>query len=519
MQLLEYEIKHTEKLNATWEIDNNILEVYSSVPNFSECFKVNNRDKNEYEIIVKQNIDPSVIGLQAISIIVIDKLNYDYLIYNQAINIVDSSAPVLSYPEKIEIKDIEINNLTIEKYIQISDNYDLLPVLHVTYLDKEKNVISNVDEFKRYIRGEKKAFIEVFASDASSNSSDKKEIEFSVDDITAPNIVLKNSDNNLDVDINNINIIYVDDTKIDEFDINNYFMINDNYDPSPNIIFSFYNNMTCEVVDNVLEELKKGNVVSCEYYGIDNANNKSATGKTLIMVKDITPPIISGVQDLIVNDVDLDDYDFVRNINYIDNIDLEPSLIIKYYVDDEEYQKYEFLDKIKKGYVGSVKYVAIDKALNYSLEYLQKITVVDTTPPVITIDDIKDDGKYLQLNEIKYKVEDNFENEVKVYVTFNNYEYKNTKITDVGSYEFKVTAIDLAGNETVRILKFNIIEKNITGCGDDVSCYVDNYASVIVVVTILMLVSVGTMVFKIVYKVVKNKKNKNELNITMDNHS
>lgn len=507
MHLLEYEIKHTEKLNANWKIENNTLEVYSEVPNYSDSFKVVNREKGEYEIIVKQNIDTNVIGIQAITIIVVDKLNYDYLVFNQAIDVVDSLPPIIVCPEIVEIKDTEINNLILEKYIQTSDNYDIIPALNILYYDKDKNLINNIDEFKKYIRGEKTAYIEVFSVDASSNSSDKIMAEFRVLDVSAPNIIIDNDYKDA---------IYIDDTKIEEFDLNSNFLISDNYDSSPNIIFNFYNNITKEPIDNVIEELKKGTVINCEYYGIDNCNNKTKTNQVLLMVKDITVPTISGIENLTIKDKEVDSYDFLQNIICKDNIDQTPSLNIKYFINDKELSKYEFLSELKKGYNGIIKYVAYDKALNYSEEYIQNITIIDTTAPTITIKDIKENGKYLSLDEIKFEVNDNFYEEVEVYVTLNDYEYKGTKISEVGLYTFKIIAKDASGNESIKELKFNIIEKNITGCSGDIDCYIDNYTTVIVVVTVLMLVSLGTIIFKIVYTIKKRRNNKNKLNITID---
>ena len=59
------------------------LEVFATVPNYANSFSVTNRLENEYEIILKQNIDSSIIGTQVVSIIVIDKVNNDYLLFNK----------------------------------------------------------------------------------------------------------------------------------------------------------------------------------------------------------------------------------------------------------------------------------------------------------------------------------------------------------------------------------------------------------------------------------------------------
>ena len=76
-RLLEYKISYSE-LKATWNILLDELEVFATVPNYANSFSVTNRLENEYEIILKQNIDSSIIGTQVVSIIVIDKVNNEY---------------------------------------------------------------------------------------------------------------------------------------------------------------------------------------------------------------------------------------------------------------------------------------------------------------------------------------------------------------------------------------------------------------------------------------------------------
>ena len=51
--LLEYQLSYSEKLKATWNILLDEIEVYSTVPNYSESFFVMNRSEEEYEIILK----------------------------------------------------------------------------------------------------------------------------------------------------------------------------------------------------------------------------------------------------------------------------------------------------------------------------------------------------------------------------------------------------------------------------------------------------------------------------------
>ena len=492
-KILNYDISFSEKLDASWNILMNELEVNSIVPDYTKSFIVNNRDERDYELIIKQNIDSSVLGMQAITIIVIDKVNKDYLIYNKAINVVDKTIPDITYPDTLTIKDEEINNLLLEKYISINDNYDLKPRIEITYLNSSLEKIETLDEFKKYLKTSKQAYLSFYGIDSSSNTTENIEIEVIITDTTSPVILEKFKDT-----------ISINDDVIDNFKIEDYFEISDNYDLSPRFIYTFKNLNKEEDVTNIIEALKEGDIIEIEYYGIDDVGNETKKKKTLIKINDITRPIINGLEEITLKDYEVNVNNIIKTIIYSDNLDKKPSLIIEYYTNEEKVNEYQFIENAKKGYSSKVVYKVIDESGNESDQLFQKVTVIDTTAPTISVNHIKNGGKYLKLESIEYEVSDNFNSDIEVYVKLNGSLYENTLISEVGKYKLEIIAKDASGNETIKQMEFFIIENNINGCMGDVNCYIDNYTNVIIATSIMM---VG-IVAVIIIKVVKSKKKK-----------
>lgn len=495
-KLLDYEIVYSEKLKATWNVVLDELEVYSLVPNYVSSFFVLNREEEEYEVVLKETIDSSVIGTQVISIVVIDKLNNDRLLFNKPIHVVDKTVPCLSYPSKIEINDTQVDKLELSDYIDIVDNYDNNAQIEYSYYNKEKQEIGTFSLFKEYLKYNKEGLIKFYGVDSSNNKTEEVTLEIVIEDISSPVITTSFTDK-----------VIIKDVNLEEFNLNTSFSIIDNYDNNPLLVLEIYDSNN-NLVEDYKESLLEGTNLELRYYGIDNANNKTPLKKVPLILEDTTPPVISGNTDITINDVDVTDSFYLDGVVYSDNIDKMPILEIMFYIGEEKVSKYLFLEKIKKGEKGCVSLQAIDSSNNKSDVLLKRIEVIDTTPPIINILDIKDGGKYIKLEEIVYEVSDNFKEEVEVYVEVNGHKYENTLISEVGSYEVKVYAKDKSGNETIKKLNFTIIENNLNGCDGDIKCYIDNYTNVIIVVSVLTIVSVGLVVIKLI---VEKKKEKSKI--------
>ena len=265
------------------------------------------------------------------------------------------------------------------------------------------------------------------------------------------------------------------------------------------------------LVDNYKEELLKKGMLEVRCYGVDESTNKSSILTIKLIIKDTTAPVIEGVSDIIINDVDLSSDFYLSQIKYYDNIDTSPTLNISFYINEELTNQYLFLEKLKKGYKGCIAYQVVDSSNNKSEIYYQMINVIDTTPPEVVVTNIKENGKYLKVEEITYEVKDNFEEVVETYIEVNGSKYTNSLINEVGEYVVLIYAKDKAGNEVKKEFKFNIIENNIKGCDGDIKCYVDNYLDVIIVVSVLTIASICLVIVKIIIERKKEKTKVKEI--------
>ncbi len=493
--LLEYKIGYSEKLKATWNILLDELEVFATVPNYANSFSVTNRLENEYEIILKQNIDSSIIGTQVVSIIVIDKVNNDYLLFNKTINVVDKTIPCLSYPDQIILDDTDVETFDIGEYISVVDNYDNNAHLVCSYYNKEEEKLS-FDSFKKYLKNHNNGYICFYGVDESKNKTEDIKLEIIVNDTTPPIITTSFLDE-----------LIVKDVEYDSFDILSYFNIIDEYDSNPSLVLEVYDKND-HLLDAYKSKLLEDKVLKLKYYGFDKSGNKTNVVEQNIILQDTIAPVIKGLNELILKDNEVNEDFYLYDLEYKDNIDVNPKLEILFYIGEEEVNKYVFLEKIKTGCIGHVLFQAIDFANNHSETFLRKIKVIDTTPPVIKLLDIKNEGKYIKVEQINYEVSDNFNNDIDVYVEINGQEYNNTLINEIGQYHVSIYAKDSSGNESKKEFTFSIIENNIKGCSGDIKCYVDNYSSVIVTVTVLTICSIALVIIKII---LERKKSKTKL--------
>lgn len=485
-ELLEYQIVFSEKLKATWNILLDEIEVYMSVPDYKSSFFVLNRKEEEYQIIVKETIDSSVIGTQVYSIVVLDKVNNDELLFSKAINVADKTVPCITYPDVININDKELGSFNLDNYIQIDDNYDDNAKLYYSYYNKDGNKIDSFSLFKEYLNNNSSGNITFYGIDNSGNKTEVMNLSIDVKDTTPPVIstLIKET-------------IVIKDTELENFNLSSIFNINDEYDVNPLLVVEVYDSNNV-VLEDYKKKLVEGEMLEVRYYGVDNSNNKSKVYTLKIVLEDTTAPMISGVTDMEINDSSVNDDFYLDGLLYSDNIDKAPTLDIVFYIGEEKVNKYLFLEKIKKGLEGCVSFQVIDKSNNKSEVHLRRIKVIDTTAPIIKLVDLKDGGKYIKVEDIKYEVEDNFLGSIDIYIEVDGDEYQNTLINEIGKHTVVIYAKDESGNVGKKEFSFTIIENNINGCSGDIKCYVDNYLNVIIVVSVLTLVCVALVVVKFI---------------------
>ena len=479
-KLIEYETKYLEKIKIIWDIESYDIEVFSKLPNIKEDIKIENRTNEEYEYLIENDVDTSVIGLKTVHIAIYDKLTADYIVMSKAINVKDITPPYIIYENKYKINDFEIDTIELKNLFKISDNYDqvLLPI--IKYYDINLNEIIGYDNYKKYIKNNQLSYIKFSATDSSNNKTDSELIEIVIKDTKSPII-------------NKIDKIEVIDKEIENFNVDNFINVSDDYDKNPKIVYSFND-------EELRNKLKQGIKIEFTYFGIDESGNKTEEIKCEIIPIDTTPPTIE-IENITINDVDFEKLDYEKYIkitdNFIDKVNVEK----KYYINDENVDIKQFNEKILKGEKGTIKYIVYDNALNYSNEVEQNINVIDTTPPTILVNNINNNEKYINIDKIEYEIKDNFEKcNVSIYLDDSPYNFEKIEI---GKHRLYIEATDLSGNNNVVYLEFEIIEDNLIGCGNDFKCYINNYIEIVIIVGVLLLLVSGMIV---THLIIKNKK-------------
>lgn len=486
--LLEYSTYYKEKIKIEWNKENYIVNVFDQAPIFKNDILILNRNENEYEYLMEKHLDTSLIGLKTIHIGVYDKSAADYIILSKAVSVVDQIPPVLDYDKKINLNDVDINLYNFLDIIKICDNYDNTCSTNITYYDKDINKIDNLKEFQIYLSNNQKAYLKFDVSDSSNNKSSTDIIEINVIDTIPPKIEVFDE-------------IIIVDKEIDSFVLEDMIEVSDNYTKNLSLVFDFkeHNNLS---YNEILEVLKKGQNVYFSYFTKDNSGNISEIVESVIKCIDTTKPVVI-LNNKNILDTEIDQFNFNSLYEVIDNFDIKCDIEITYFINDLNCSKSEFIDKIKRGYIGIIKYIAKDSFNNISDEVFQEIKLIDTLSPIIEIINIKNQEKYIKLDKIEYIVKDNFDGVT--YVAYLDEEvYINQKI-DIGEHTFKIIARDTFNNETINEVKFSVIEDNIIGCKDDVSCYVNNYLEVVIIVSSLLVFVVILIVIRIISFKRKNK--------------
>ena len=490
-ELIDYQIFYSNKIKIKVNQKQYDINVFNELPDFNNEVKVLNRSDEEYEIYLEENIDTSIIGIKVLLLAIYDLTNADYVTIPITINIIDNECPIIEYPLELLYLDNEYSDKTFLEDIKITDNYDNNLIINISYYNKEKEKMDK-NEFYHYLSFNLEGYISIKVSDQSNNSSVSDKINIKIIDQTCPEIAI-------------INSLEVIDTDIESFEFEANLSVNDKYDENPCLIVKYYD-MENNEIDDYKKELLTGRKVIATYYGIDEFNNKTEEIKCIITPIDLTIPIIHNIKDIEINDYELYNTDFFEGIYASDNFDKNLSIIKTYYILDEYVSYKDFLEKLSKGLKGCIKYQTKDYSNNLSIEYIQNIIVFDTTPPDIKIENVKNDEKYIYLENIKYSVSDNFENEIKIEVYLNDLIYNNEEIMVPGEYKIFIKAVDESNNISEYVLKFTIIEDNIIGCGTDAICYYNNYSELIVIVCAVLSIGVAIVVGQLIIKVNKKKK-------------
>ena len=482
-QIINYNLYHREKIKVNWQVESYELNVYSEVPDFKKDIQILNREIGEYEYLIEKQIDTMIIGLKTVHIGIYDKKAADYIVLSKAVSVVDKMAPIITYPSNITIEDNLIMTIDYFDYIDVSDNYDTYLDTTIKYYDEELKEVQDLESFRTYLSSNQKGYLKFIAKDTSKNETSTEFIEINVIDTLAPLI-------------NEIDKLVINDTEVDHFDLLSNFIVSDNYDHHPEVVFDFgeYNQYAYEELKEVL---KTGTNIHFSYFAIDESMNK-----TEVFQADTIKPSVK-VSDVTVDDVDYNSNDFEQLVIISDNFKYPCRLEKKYYINDVLVNQEQFDEAMLRGQKGYIVYVGIDTFDNRSEEVRQNINVIDTIVPQIIVKNIQNGQKYIKMDKIEYEIVENFDN-YELIVLLDDKEYLGGKV-EIGKHELYIKVKDAIGHERSLSLDFEVIEDNIIGCKGDASCYVNNYLEVVIIVSALLIFVIIMIIVRIVIKKKKQK--------------
>lgn len=184
-----------------------------------------------------------------------------------------------------------------------------------------------------------------------------------------------------------LNEYTVYDTDLENIDFSSSIEISDNYDHNMTPIIYYYDENDKRIsLTEAIEKFKKDYVLIVGYVAIDSSQNKSSEFFQKYLLVDTTKPIVTGIEQIIIDDVDLLKVDFTTYFQVFDNLDSNPKLILSFFSDE-----YEPINDIKD-YLNINNFVNIearglDRFNNESEPFLSMIKLKDTTPPTIEVDD------------------------------------------------------------------------------------------------------------------------------------
>lgn len=487
-QIINYNLYHREKIKVNWQVESYELNVYSEVPDFKKDIQILNREIGEYEYLIEKQIDTMIIGLKTVHIGIYDKKAADYIVLSKAVSVVDKMAPIITYPSNITIEDNLIMTIDYFDYIDVSDNYDTYLDTTIKYYDEELKEVQDLESFRTYLSSNQKGYLKFIAKDTSKNETSTEFIEINVIDTLAPLI-------------NEIDKLVINDTEVDHFDLLSNFIVSDNYDRHPEVVFDF-GECNQYAYEELKEVLKTGTNIHFSYFAIDESMNKTAVFQAVIEVIDTIKPSVK-VSDVTVDDVDYNSNDFEQLVIISDNFKYPCRLEKKYYINDVLVNQEQFDEAMLRGQKGYIVYVGIDTFDNRSEEVRQNINVIDTIVPQIIVKNIQNGQKYIKIDKIEYEIVENFDN-YELIVLLDDKEYLGGKV-EIGKHELYIKVKDAIGHERSLSLDFEVIEDNIIGCKGDASCYVNNYLEVVIIVSALLIFVIIMIIVRIVIKKKKQK--------------
>lgn len=216
-----------------------------------------------------------------------------------------------------------------------------------------------------------------------------------------------------------------------KFNIEDYFLINDNYDDYKNLNISFN-------FDSPLTEIGYSTITIT----VTNSSNNKERFTGIFEVVDMTPPFIKLKEEVITLEVNSLEIDLLNYIEVEDNYD---QLMLS---------DVNVVSNINYDLIGTyeVIYSAKDSSNNEAIKKL-KVIIKDNIKPIITVEDVII-NKYEIVDFLTYvEVSDNYTAEEDIVLRIVN---SNVDSEKPGIYQVTFLAIDESGNHTKKTIKVTV---------------------------------------------------------------
>ncbi len=383
----------------TYDINNiYTIEVHSEIPEFKVTATDNYDD--DVDITVTNNIQKDVVGIYEYIITATDKAG-NTTTETKEFKVVDTTAPEISIKDDVNVYEMEVHGEKPTFLATATDNYDE----HVDVVVTDDIDIHTVGTYK----------ITFTATDTNGNvQTDTR--SFEVKDTTPPVIAVDDENNKYTMEVHGEKPTFV-------------VTATDNYDEHVDV----------EITDDI--DVHKVGTYTITFKAKDTNNNSTTTTRSFKVV-DTTPPVITVDDEKNTYTMEVHGTKPAFLATAIDNYDGEIGV--------------EITDDINVDVVGTytVTFKSTDTNGNVATE-TREFKVVDTTPPVITVDDENNKNTMEVHGEKPAFVAtaiDNYDEHVDVVVT------DDINVDVVGTYTVTFTSTDTNGNVATETREFKVID-------------------------------------------------------------
>lgn len=447
--LIETVNNFSEKISYNFELTDNEIEVHSEKMVFDDYFYVNNRTTNEYRLTITDNINYQKIGTYEIKICLYDMINEEIVNETIRVKVVDKEQPVITkYPLEpvIDVEDKIINELNLNAYFEFHDNYDSNLSLKFEYYTNNEVRLSSFEQFINYLKENKNAKFSCYVVDTSNNTSDILSYDINIIDTTPP---LVNVTEEVEIKVN------------EEFKIEQYVNITDNYDPKPNMVVTYFYDDNTECF-NPEDAIIKGKNLIIKIIAFDNNNNYSDEAIiNLFVIDNISPEII--IKTLEIEDRFVNSFDYRNHFIIEDNVSTQ--FLVRFIFNFEKQVDNingdtvinDYFREILKEQKSIIFQMSVqDEAQNAVLLENCQLKVIDLTPPKIVFKNIENGKKYKNLVSLDIDIIDNYSENIISEIYVNGELYNGYLDLKEGLNVIKVIATDEDNNQGEQSVNFYI---------------------------------------------------------------